>query len=604
MSSLTRSWSLVVLGAALAAYVPTVGHGFAFDDDIVIVRNRHLRSLAGIPDLLTRTEWAGGGIELRQWRPLTALTYAANHALTGLAPWSYHLANVLLHALAALLVLRLGRRWGLSPGAAGLAALLFAVHPIHVEAVANVVGRKDVLATVLLLAMALLHEPALRRGGARLALPILAYAGAMLSKEVGVVGVGLVLLQDLLLPDPPGLVPRRRRVALYAGYAAALVAYLAAYSAVAGLGAPPAIPFVDNPAAHGPGAIRVLTAIAVIGKGLLLQLLPAGQSPDWSFDAIPLVRSPLDPRLLAAATILLACTAAAIALRRRAPVFSLALGWYLVTLLPASNLLFPVGTLFGERLLYAPSVAFAILAGIGLAALLRPVPRRIQVVATAAVAITLAGTTVRYSAAWADEAALFRLAASNAPRSAKVHHKLAEVLLRDGRAAEALPEIRRAIGILPGDARAEALHADVLRALGQTEDARAALLRALAADPRSADALYGMGRLARDAGRLDEAAGYWRRAIEADPRHAAALADLASYHLVRGETGLALALSERAVAANDAQANAWYNLGMIRRAGGDRAGARSALERFVQTAGREYAAEAAAVRAALERGEP
>jgi tetratricopeptide (TPR) repeat protein len=606
----TRRWALAAAAAAALAHAPTVGHPFAFDDDVVVVRNRLIRSASTLPALVARTEWAGGGIELRQWRPLTALTYAANHAVSGLSPWSYHLANVLLHALAAALVLALGRAWGLSDRAAGLAALVFAVHPIHVEAVANVVGRKDVLAAILVLAMALAHRTALSRGGARLALPVLAYAGAMLSKEVGAVGLGVVALQDLLLPAGPGAPPaRRRRTVLHASYAAALAAWLAAYRAVTGgLGPLPDVPFVDNPAAHAPAAVRAMTAVAVAGRGLWLQVLPAGQSPDWSFDAIPLVTSPADPGFLASAAALALWIGAGWRLRRRAPIVLLSAGLYLGALLPASNLLFPVGTIFGERLLYLPSVGLALLAGASAAAGLDRLPggraRGAGAAALAAALAALALATLRYGAAWGDEIGLFRLAADHVPRSAKVRVKLAELLLRDGRPAEALPEIERALAIHPADARAESLNADVLRSLGRNPEAEAALRRALARDPAHADALYGLGRLARDAGRLEEAAGLWRRAVAADPRQAAALADLASWHLLRGEVAAALALSLRAVEANERQANAWYNLALLHRVRGDRAAAREAALRFVESAGPEYAAEAAAVRASLASGEP
>jgi hypothetical protein len=79
---------------------------------------------------------AGSGMETYLYRPLALATYAANHMVSGLAPWSYHLVNVLLQAGISVMVIRIGRLWGLSVLAAGLAGLIFAVHPIHVEVVA------------------------------------------------------------------------------------------------------------------------------------------------------------------------------------------------------------------------------------------------------------------------------------------------------------------------------------------------------------------------------------------------------------------------------------------------------------------------------------
>jgi Tfp pilus assembly protein PilF len=603
----TRAWAAAAAALALALYAPTLGHGFTFDDDIVIVKNRLVRSLASLPALVARTEWSGGGFEVPAYRPLTDATYALNHAVSGLTPWSYHLANVLLHALAAALVAVLGARLGLSPAAAGVGALLFAAHPLHVESVANVVGRKDVLATVFLLAMMLLHARA-RAGSVRHgALAALAYAGAMLSKEVGVVGIGLAFVLDRTLAAGPdeasgGARPPAHRLPLYAAYAGALGLYLLAFRAVTS-GAPPfTVAFQDNPVHDAALPVRLMTAVAVIGKGLLLHLLPLAQSPDYSYAAILPVTSPLDPRLLGAVAALAAWAAAAVALRRRAPVVAWSLAWYLLGLLPASNLLFPIGTIFGERLLYLPGVALALLAGAGAAAaasrLRLPRPAAVAIAAAALLALSVA--TVRYSAAWADEEQLFRTAVANQPASTKVHHKLA-LVVADRDPAQALEHMRRALAISEPNLQAHLAEATILRKLGRPAEEERALRRALELGPGNADALYGLGRLAREAGRVDEAVTWWRRALAADPRHAAALADLATWHLVRGELAPAFDLASRAVAADDGLASAWYNLALVHQARGERARARFALERFVATAGPEYAPEVAQVRAQLAR---
>src|SRR3972149_5394530 len=223
-------WEAVVVLLAIGLYAHTVGFGWVYDDEIEVVANVYIRSLASIPEMFTTTAWAGAGVETYLYRPLPLVTYAVNHALFGLAPWSYHLVNVLLHALASVFVFRLARSWRLSMTAAGIAAVLFAVHPLHVEVVASVFGRKDLLAAGLTLGMMLSHRSAVARGGAwRVVLPILAYGGALLSKEVGAVGVALVLAQDWLAPaERDGRSPARDRrlLGLYLAYVLVLLAYL------------------------------------------------------------------------------------------------------------------------------------------------------------------------------------------------------------------------------------------------------------------------------------------------------------------------------------------------------------------------------------------
>ncbi|HEY6004012.1 MAG TPA: tetratricopeptide repeat protein [Anaeromyxobacter sp.] len=599
------AWAALVAVAALALYVPTVGHGFVFDDDVVIVKNRLIRSVASLPELVSRNEWSGGGIDVRVYRPLTGVTYALNYAVSGLAPWSYHLANALLHGIVSALVLVLALTLGLPHRAAGMAALLFAVHPIHVEAVSNVIGRKDVLATAFLLAMAIGHMRATAGAAARAVLPILCYAGAMLAKEVGVVGVALVALQDLLRPVPAGEppIPRRRRLLLYGGYAAALLLYLAAYRAVIAPVPPMPLRFEENPAAHAPTAERVMTAVAVFGKGVILHALPIRQSPDYSYAAIPPVASWLDARFLAGAALAAVWAGAGVLLRRRAPVVLWSFGWYAVALLPASNLLFPIATIFGERLLYLPSVALAVLAGTGFSVLSERARPRAVALGAAAVFAALSVATLRYSAAWADEETLFRKALEDQPAATRVHIKLA-LLTLDRDPQQALVHIRRSLEISERSLEAHLALATVLRKLGRPQEEEEALRRALALDPADALACYRMGRLAREAGRLDEAASWWRRALASSPRYAPALADLGTWHLIRGDTATALALNVRAVEENPEEASAWYNLGLLYRARGDSARSRAAFERFVAVAGPDYAAEAAATRKMLARGEP
>lgn len=603
MSRAASRRQLLIFVVAVAVYALTLGHGFVFDDGIVIVRNAHIRSLANLPAIFSSTIWAGSGWAAPMFRPLTIATYALNYALTGLAPWSYHLVNVLLHAIVSVLVFRLGRLWRLSIGAAAMGALLFAVHPIHVEAVANVVGRKELLAATFTLAMLLSHPAALRRGGARLALPVVAFAAAMLSKEVGVVGIGLVAIQDWLIPGhgPARKVDRRRLAVVYGGYAIALASFLIArWWVVGGLGAG-AISFLDNPAAQASPAVRLMTGTAVIGKGLALLALPLKLSPDYSYRAIPLARSPADFRFVVTILVVAAVVTLAVAKRRTNPAVLVAVTFYSLTLLPGSNMILPIGTIFGERLLYLPSVAFSAMAGLALATVLRNHPGRSVAAVALAGLLLFSVQTLRYSAAWASDLTLFTAAARSAPSSAKVHHKLGEALFNAGRVEEAVASAERSLSISQDNYRTMLLLAEAYRKLGRLDDAERSLRRVLEISPRNPDAFYSLGALRRDAGRLDEAAEFWRRAIASNPQHAASLSDLGTFHYLAGEAGLAREYLERAVRSNPTMASAWYNLGLIYEQRGDERAARLAFEEFVKTAGAEHRAQAARVEQRLQR---
>ena len=96
-----RGWQLVAAALAVALYLPSLGYGWAYDDQMEVVRNTFIRSFAHVPEMFTTTVWTGSGMETYLYRPFALVTYAVNHSVSGLSPWSYHLVNVLLHAGAA-----------------------------------------------------------------------------------------------------------------------------------------------------------------------------------------------------------------------------------------------------------------------------------------------------------------------------------------------------------------------------------------------------------------------------------------------------------------------------------------------------------------------
>ncbi|MEW6270197.1 MAG: hypothetical protein AB1689_12980, partial [Thermodesulfobacteriota bacterium] len=178
-----RPAAAAVFVAALVVYAGTLSNGFPFDDAIQVEQNLYVRSLAHVPAILSQPTWPG-----YVYRPLPTLTYAATWALVGPAPWLHHLTSALLHAgVSVLVLLLLARVFGAR--VALLAALLFAVHPIHVEAVASVANRTELLAALLGIGAVLLvvprgaRSPGERPPLPRMALGLASFVAALLSKE-------------------------------------------------------------------------------------------------------------------------------------------------------------------------------------------------------------------------------------------------------------------------------------------------------------------------------------------------------------------------------------------------------------------------------------
>jgi Flp pilus assembly protein TadD len=587
--------ALLVAVASTLPFAGTLSHGFALDDVSEVVRNDHVRSLADVPRLFTEGAWDGAGETNPIYRPLTSATYALQHALGGPAPLGYHLGNVLLHAITSLLVLALGRRLGLSLAAATLGATLFAVHPLHVEVVANVAGRKDALATALVIAAVLAHDAALRRSRGWVPVSILAVAAALFAKESGAAAIGAAFAWTLLVDRRPWREARARTVALFAAYALVFALYLLARrGAVGSFGVPLSmIPYAENPLAHEDVGTRVLTAVGVLGRGLALLVFPRALAPDYSYAAIPLIRSPLDPVFLASAAVLAAIAVVAVRAVRGWPALAFCTAWYAIGVFPASNLLVKVGTVFGDRLLYLPSVGFCLaIAALGVrvaqAADRWRLVRFAAPAAAAAILLALTARTVAYAAVWRDEVSLFTEAVRAQPRSAKAHQLLGAALMEVGRVDEGVTALETADRML---APVPDLPSESRIALGVAYERQGRLDRAervyeevLQRHADQPDALWRLGVVRWGQGRRAEGARLWERAIEVDPGHARAMTDLGIAAAARGDLAGAEALWVRAAKIDPRTAGPWLYLGNVYAGQGDLTRARAAWTRFLELA--------------------
>ncbi len=379
------------------------------------------------------------------WRPVTSLTFALNGSLNralGLAaehPASFHVFNVLAHALASAMTAVFALRLGLKVASAAAVGLLFAVHPIHVEAVANVVQRAEPLAVVFGLAFLML----LRSGSRWAGLPLLLALG---SKESAIGFVGWAIAWDACSPRTA------RRGSAWISPAIALAVFFVWRAEVLD-GQSGRAMILENPIADGPTVERIATALRVQLLYLRLLVWPVGLSSDYSYDQIPVVRSLFDARVIAFAAIVAGSIAAAWALRRSRIRIAIGVVGYACLFGVASNLILPIGTIAGERLAYAPSLAFCLLAGEGLQIAIERGHARVGTGAAAIALLACAILTVERNRVWSDEITLFRDQVATAPRSAKAHLNLATVLQRAGQDAEAAREADASLAIYPENAQ-------------------------------------------------------------------------------------------------------------------------------------------------------
>ncbi len=439
----TRTLVLLVAAAAIAAYANTLGHTLVYDD-VVIRQNPLMQAPGDVLGIFAAPYYGPLRADVDLYRPFTVWTLAWNwglNRLLGLAgdhPASFHAFNVLAHACVSALVFVWldGRKLGRWLAAA--AALLFAAHPLHTEAVANVMGRAEVLALGLGLTFAVLHD----RG--RHALAGVAFFLALCSKESVVGFLPLVVLLDRLRPaaERPAL------LRAYGPGGAALALYFALrVAALQGVEERPAI--LENPLMYVSLGERLLTAAAVQIEYLRLLALPVGLSSDYSYDQIPVVRSAGDPRVIAFLVLVSAAAFSAWRWRRTLPALTLAVLGYALLFAPTANFVLAIGVVMGERLAYAPSLFFCVLGALGLArlALAFGAPTGNALLAAAVLALGL--LTVQQNRVWRDDLTLFQAQARSAPRSAKAHLNLGTALSQAGDDAAAIPAFEASLRIYP-----------------------------------------------------------------------------------------------------------------------------------------------------------
>ncbi len=573
---------LLIVAATLAAYSPVRHHGFVWDDAVYIRDNAHIRSLSW-----ENLRWMLFSAQGGDYQPLTYLSWALDHALSGGAAWSFHLTNVLLHAAAALLFYFIARRLLCAAGAASqgpprpgaidlaalLAALLFALHPLRVEAVAWASNRAYVLPGFL--AMLTVHAwlravtpaaalpqraPAWRRAAVCL------FAASLLATPVALMLPVLLLLLDVY--------PLRR---LHLGRAPALRDPVAPPNPAAALSPSRALleklPFILLALAAGiiavwgksrAGAVADLAELPLAQRVLLALYTPAfllGKTL-WPLDlnpliAVPIPFTPWTLRYLVPAAITVSLMVVLLLAARR--VRALAAAWfaYLILLFPFSGIVHHGTQLTAERYTYLATLPITLLAG---AILVLPARRRAVPAASLTLAscivVGLAALSWRQVAVWRDEEALWTHAIRLDSRcyvcyyNRGVTRSLPADPAAEPQLEHAAEDFRRALEIHPAYVDAANNLGNVYQALGRPDDAESQYRTALRFRPDFADALNNLGVVLLSRDRLDDAEHHFRQALDADPDHPLALAGLADCFARRDRLDEALESYRRAARAD------------------------------------------------------
>ncbi len=555
------AWAILVI-AVCAAYANSLHGPFIFDDDPSIAQNQSIRKLE-LPSVLAAPPEA----VTVAGRPVVNLSLAVNYALGGLAVEGYHVVNLALHVLTALVLFALARRTfetvagPLGSAATGLAltvALLWACHPLQTESVTYIVQRAEVIVGLLYLLTlyCFLRGAASPNGRTWYAGAVAACALGMASKEVMVSAPLMAVLYDRTFVAGSFRQSLRRRWRLWLALAATWLLLPVLYHASGHRG---------GSAGFGLGMTAWQYARTQFGNIIHYLRLAFWPSPlvlDYG-NRIADSATEIVPYALAV-LVLVAATIAALMLR---PKWGFLGAWFFGILAPSSSIV-PLATqTTAEHRMYLPLLAVvAIVVVATYQTIVRLVPRSrwATVVPAVAVASALTWGTRQRNDDYRSELAIWGANIRDWPLSDRAYLTRGSVYWTQGRYADAIKDYDRAIALAPRSVKAYIGRGNAHGDLHQYDKALNDYDQAISLNPRAADAYNGRGATRVDLGQLDLAIDDYSRAIELEPKFAEAYYNRAVAHDARGELEAAIRDFDEVIRLQPDQALAYARRGRAR----------------------------------------
>ncbi|XP_048389026.1 protein O-mannosyl-transferase TMTC4 isoform X3 [Stegostoma tigrinum] len=495
---LPQHWARAIIGAlAVLCFGISYDGDFVFDDSEAIINNKDLRPETPLSHLWEHDFWGSNLISNtshKSYRPLTVLTFRLNYLIAGgLHPVGFHVVNIALHSVISVMTLDVfsvllgglvhdekGRLLNRAPKASFLAALFFAVHPIHTESGVNTVVDALVICKmdILHLGMALLRKP-------KFSEMLLLWKRGFFTRILLVASGGIALLYI------------RWRIM--------------------GTG-PPVFTEVDNPASFADSAlVRAINYNYYYSLSAWLLVCPWWLCFDWSMGCLPLIKSIGDIRIFAPLVLwffLIGISFQALFStntdEKRILVSGITL--LIIPFLPASNIFFRVGFVIAERVIYLSSTGYCMLLAYGICILSRHGRRFKNIVSLVIAGLVILNIMqcIRRSCHWRTEEDLFTSALSVCPFNAKVHYNVGKNLADRGKEISAIQYYREAVRLNPKYVHAMNNLGNILKERKELHEAEKLLSRAVAIQPDFAAAWMNLGIVQNSLNKFEEAErSYW-----------------------------------------------------------------------------------------------
>ena len=488
-----------LLVAVFAVYAQVATHAFInFDDPIYVTDNPDVR--AGLT--WDGVVWAFTTFHDSNWFPLTWLSHMLDVQLFGLDSGWHHLINVLFHALSTLLLFIVLRRMTGARWPSAFVALIFAIHPLHVESVAWIAERKDVLSTLFwMLTLLAYSDYVARPTRSRYLLTLLVFCLGLMSKPMLVTLPVVLMLLDLW--------PLRRGVRLVEKvpfFVASLASSIVAYVAHQRGGAVAALEVI-------PPATRIENALVTYVVYILKTFWPTNLAIFYPYPLQSLVM----PAVFSAIALAVITVLVVLAYKQR-PYLAVGWFWYLVTLLPVIGIIQTGSQARADRYTYIPMIGLTIALVWAAAELLKPW-RRVQVALAAAIGLALIALTWFQVATWRDDISLYRHAIAAVPGNYIAYYNLASALEAQGKTDEAVIQLREAVRVRPYYVPARAELGQLLASQGHTAEALQELQTAVRLRPDDPVAHFRLGSVLGSLGRTNDAATEFAETVRLQPNN-------------------------------------------------------------------------------------
>ncbi len=502
---------LLFSAATFALYARGLSNTFVTDDESEVLKNHLIRSFATIPRLFAHGVWFFEGVETENYyRPLKLLAYSIEYHLFGFHSALWHLASIFFHIAVVVAAYLLVRDLA-SRQLAFWTALWFALHPVHVEAVAWIAGGQDLLCALALLLAAWAYHRA-RSGASPLlhyGLSVALFFAGLLAKEVALTFPAVILAYDFFY--------RRASVREMLRAWRRYLPYLAALGVYSVLRVHALRGFAPTTSGMPMTLKEMVLSVPVLAVRYLWLALAPSHLNYWHI-YVP-VRA-LGWKPLAAVALVVVLVVVTFWLRRVHPTLSFALAWFWLTLVPVLNIPKVSSNVFTERYLYIPSFAFCVFAGWGWLWLRDKASRRAsRAIYAGLVAVFVFYTVlvVRRLPDWHDTVTLMEKTVQQSPESPYVVGTLGYIYFQQGRLEEALSYDLRAVKLEPRLAALWVNLGAVYNAMRQWGKAIEACRHGLALEPDNHVALNQIALALWQDGQLDQALDAWRRAVQLDP---------------------------------------------------------------------------------------